>query len=244
MNCRRVEKLIPLYVEGDLASGLADRITSHIEWCGRCNFLADEYRESQDWLHQCEPPMFEEAALTNMKVEVLKQIESTSEGTSLLASLIQHWGRRQILALSTAVLLVLGMVMVYVYQARGTVSRPAPELVRIPPGEEPSAPENEPRLVGGPEKASEARLARRHRAPRRHSIVRSSYVDPMIAESAVAPVEPHGGTEAGDVLPEHHRNAGSPATLRIEIQTSDPNIRIIWFAPKETDSHQTKPVTD
>jgi hypothetical protein len=31
---------------------------------------------------------------------------------------------------------------------------------------------------------------------------------------------------------------------RIEIQTSDPTIRIIWFAPKETESHQNKPATD
>jgi hypothetical protein len=28
----------------------------------------------------------------------------------------------------------------------------------------------------------------------------------------------------------------SPEMLRIEIQTSDPNIRIIWFAPKEVES--------
>jgi len=35
-----------------------------------------------------------------------------------------------------------------------------------------------------------------------------------------------------------------PEMLRIEIQTSDPSIRIIWFAPKETDSQQSRPVTD
>jgi hypothetical protein len=32
--------------------------------------------------------------------------------------------------------------------------------------------------------------------------------------------------------------------LRIEIQTGDPSIRIIWFAPRETDLHQSKPATD
>jgi hypothetical protein len=43
------------------------------------------------------------------------------------------------------------------------------------------------------------------------------------------------------------RNDGevdSRPMLRIEFQTSDPNIRIIWFAPSQTDSHQTKPATE
>jgi hypothetical protein len=33
----------------------------------------------------------------------------------------------------------------------------------------------------------------------------------------------------------------SDGMLRIEIQTVDPNIRIIWFAPKEIDNPQTNP---
>jgi hypothetical protein len=30
--------------------------------------------------------------------------------------------------------------------------------------------------------------------------------------------------------------ANNPEILRIELQTADPNIRIIWFAPKEPNS--------
>ena len=32
--------------------------------------------------------------------------------------------------------------------------------------------------------------------------------------------------------------------LRIEFQTSDPNIRIIWFAPAQTNSRESKAETD
>jgi hypothetical protein len=32
--------------------------------------------------------------------------------------------------------------------------------------------------------------------------------------------------------------------LRIEFQTADPNIRIIWFVPKDAESKGTQPVTD
>jgi hypothetical protein len=102
MNCRRVEKLIPLYVEGDLAPGIADRLTSHLDWCGRCNWLADEYKESQSWLRTSQSPEFDEAFLDNLKAGVLSRIDETSARPSLLASLMQQWSRRQILALSAA----------------------------------------------------------------------------------------------------------------------------------------------
>jgi len=39
-------------------------------------------------------------------------------------------------------------------------------------------------------------------------------------------------------------SSDSKDMLRIEIQTSDPLIRIIWFAPRESDSPPTKPATD
>ncbi len=57
-----------------------------------------------------------------------------------------------------------------------------------------------------------------------------------IAEPIAAPAEQ---TRA---LPDNAN--GSQDMLRIEIQTGDPSIRIIWFAPRETDSHQNKPATD
>ena len=47
------------------------------------------------------------------------------------------------------------------------------------------------------------------------------------------PVEPGGGSNGA---------TGSAERLRIEIQTADPNIRIIWFAPKPTDMDAPKPM--
>jgi hypothetical protein len=46
-----------------------------------------------------------------------------------------------------------------------------------------------------------------------------------------------------DISVRQNSVAGSPddmpEMLRIEIQTSDPNIRIIWFAPKEVEGPKT-----
>ena len=247
MNCRRVEELIPLYVEGDLASGIADRVTSHLDWCGRCNWLADEYKESQNWLHSCEPPEFDEATLNGLKIGVLRRIEETSARPSLMASLMRHWSRRQVFALSAAVVIVFGMVVLYVYQTRAKVSVDIPILVESNPSEETARPD-EHNLAGGSDKAPGAGLNKRHHPSRREATLRASYVNPTLAGRAPVPVGSQGGSpaEPGTALTNstHTSFGDSSAMLRIEIQTSDPNIRIIWFAPKETDSRQTKPATD
>ena len=242
MNCRRVEKLIPLYVEGDLAPGTADRLTSHLDWCGRCNWLADEYRESQGWLRTSEPPEFDEAFLATLKAGVLSRIEETSARPSLLASLMQQWSRRQVLALSAALLIIFGALVFYIYQVRTRANPSVLEAVEPPPNDEMKRP-NERRLATNPGRADGVGL-RKPRHGKSHANTKSRRGNPTIAEqtlerpfmsqthrlkdSATASAEP------AVLLPSS--GDASPEMLRIEIQTSDPNIRIIWFAPKEVES--------
>lgn len=242
MNCRRVEKLMPLYVAGDLASGMAERLASHLEWCGRCNWLADEYRESQSWLRSTEPPEFDDSALKGLKAGVLRRIEETNARPSMLASLVQHWSRRHVFALSAAAVIIFGMAVLYVYQTRAKVSVPSPELVELNPGEETARPDR-PGLLSSTERHQpsdgRAHIGRAH-------IKRRS--DPALAMRAARRDESRASaTSVAAGVPATNTNTGpgaSPVMLRIEMQTSDPNIRIIWFAPKETDPHQTKPATD
>ena len=242
MNCRRVEKLIPLYVEGDLARGTADRLTSHLDWCGRCNWLADEYIESQGWLRTSEPPEFDEAFLDNLKAGVLSRIEETSARPSLLASLMQQWSRRQVLALSAVLLIIFGALVFYIYQVRTRANPSVLEAVEPPPNDETIKP-NEPRLATNPGRADGVGL-RKPLHGKSHANTKSRGGNPTIAEhrfeqpfmsqthrlkdSATASAEP------AVLLPSSGDD--SPEMLRIEIQTSDPNIRIIWFAPKEVES--------
>ena len=242
MNCRRVEKLIPLHVEGDLAPGIADRVSSHLDWCGRCNWLADEYRESQSWLRTIEPPEFDEASLNGLKAGVLRRIEETSARPSLLASLVQQWSRRQVLALSAALFIIFGVLVFYIHQVRTDVKPPVVQTVDQTPNGETIRP-NEPRLATNPGTAAGAGLSKPRHA-KNHANTKSRGGNPTIAEqtferplvsqtnqipaSKTVPVDPTS------TLP----GSGDDSTgmLRIEIQTSDPNIRIIWFAPKEVES--------
>jgi hypothetical protein len=242
MNCRRVGKLIPLYVEGDLASEAADRLAAHLEWCGRCNFLADEYKESQSWLRSSEAPLFDEATLNGLKAGVLRRIAESNAKPSFLASLIQQWGRRQSLALSAAMLIIVGVVVFYIHRVSTNVKQVAIEAVKQPPDEKNQTP-NEPRPAPNPETAPGAGLSgRRNRQVQAKNRMRTESAI-VIKQNIAPPVLSQANTKEHPEDPA--AKSSDPFTgladdsrdmLRIEIQTSDPNIRIIWFAPKEVES--------
>lgn len=244
MNCRRVEKLIPLYVEGDLASGTADLLTSHLAWCGRCNWLADEYKESQSWLRSSEPPEFDEASLKGLKAGVLRRIAETSARPSLLASLVQQWSRRQVFALSAAMLIIFSVVVFYIYQARMSVKPSVVEANRQPDSESP--PSNEPRQTPDTEAATGAGLNKQRHGNNRANLAARTGT-PMVPKQTFEPPfvsQMNWPEESGTVPPKPTDalpgSADDPREmLRIEMQTSDPNIRIIWFAPKEVEGPKT-----
>ena len=241
MNCRRVQKLLPLYAEDDLESSVASRIATHLEWCGRCNWLADDYNESQSWLRSSTPPEFNKALLDGVKNGVLTEIAATRQKPSMLALLAQHWNRRPVLALSAAALMIFGTVVLYVYQG-GVEVNPSREVAKE---ELEGAP-----LPGKTVLATSTKAAPGARSQELHLVSRNRRRVATHLSSLMIPVEkePHILSEVVSQSPQTVTRAGpstgSKETLRIEIQTSDPLIRIIWFAPQETDSHQSKPATD
>jgi len=250
MHCRRVQKLIPLHVDSDLPAGAANRVASHLEWCGACNWLADEYKESQGWLRSHTPPEFDEAALNDFKHGVMNRVAARNAGPSLVASLAQHWTRRPLMALAAGLLIVLGMVALYIYQARAKINTSViAQEAKPPPSNEHASP---PTI--GPEAAPGATLgglsvsqniSHRLRVRDRRQNLTSHAVERTVAAHSNGITEPVAAIEQR--LSSDNANASKDVSqdkLRIEIQTGDPNIRIIWFAPKETDSHQNKPATD
>ena len=248
MNCRRVEKLIPLYVEGDLESHSRERIASHLEWCGRCNWLADEFRESQSWLRATQPPEFDETFLGSFKADALKLIAETNAKPSFLASVIQQWSRRQVLALAGAMMIIVAIVVLYVYQA-GTSSRlhvaettwTTENKVTLPPDSQP-----DPHKTNDTKLAAGAGLKKSQRsAP--HTSIKARAGRPMLSRQTIGSpsstqISRLGSSGSGSFEPPPELSGSgddSPPMLRIEMQTSDPNIRIIWFAPKEVESPTT-----
>ena len=246
MNCRRIEQLLPLYVEGDLKSSLTIQIASHLELCGRCNWLADEFKETQSWLRSHEAPVFDDAFVGDLKRSVLARVAEPGARASLFSSWITNWNRRQLLALAATLLLVVGMLTLYFYQSQ---ARPNSNVVSIVSDSQ-DATKKEDRHLSPKESVTGADLKPKPFAvKRRHSFnshMRAAIATPNLDVRPPRPEEEvvsqansiERVNSSADVVPD------SGDMLRIEIQTSDPNIRIIWFAPKDVDHRPTKPLTD
>jgi len=247
MNCKRIKQLLPLYVGGDLKSSLANRIASHLEWCGRCNWLADDFRESQSWIRSYQSPVFDEAFVGDLKQSVLEGVAETRSRASLLPSWIGQWNRRQVLALSATCFVVAGMLALYVYQSRvklnsAIVSRISNPEASIETKGKPGTVTKE--APGASFKGAQGLVRRRHSFEPRTD-------DVEIASRHLEPPRPGPVEEvpaSANAIEQMDNSSDVPADsrdmLRIEIQTSDPNIRIIWFSPKEVDRQPTKPLTN
>lgn len=252
MNCKRVQKLIPLHVGGDLHTTVADRVESHLEWCGRCNWLADEYKESQRWLHAPQPPAFDETFLDDFKRGVMSRVAETNPRPSLIASLAQQWNRRQILVLAATFVVVLGLISLYFYQSRLKRDLQMTSRLVEQPTRDDLETGKQTQPVPTPEVAPGAGSGKSHLASNGRRHFRSRSAQYVLAEPSVKrtlATQTSGTSEAANALPDQTGAVAGPTNrsrdmLRIEIQTGDPSIRIIWFAPKDTDLHQSKPATD
>jgi hypothetical protein len=254
MNCRRIEELIPLYVGGDLDSDKAGAVASHTLTCAGCNEMVAEYEESQRWLRTYTPPRFDDASLNDMKLSVLREIKGRKSQVTFLNSLAACWTRRLALATSAAFLIIFAALAFYVYQNKAGVAsdgnnmaagggaaqeKQSPEIAPVP--------ENSPGLEAA-KLAPGATFIRRHRrrlagSARRGTVARSlKNKEPLAEPPDMKAVRQAVAGETKDTLTSER--ATSPGVLRIEIQTSDPSIRIIWFSPKETEAHHTKPITE
>jgi hypothetical protein len=245
MNCRRIEQLLPLYAGGDLKSSLATRIASHLEWCGRCNWLADEFKESQSWLRSYESPVFDEAFVGDLKQRVLEGVAEPRSRASVLTSWIGQWNRRQVLALAATCFVVAAMLALYTYQSRVKLDSNIVSKV--------SSREDSPETKGKPvsKPASGASFKAGQVAAKRHHSFKSQTAGSEIASRHLEapPKRPdEGGSAHANAIEQLDNSSDVPADsremLRIEIQTSDPNIRIIWFSPKEVDRQPIKPLTN
>ena len=247
MNCRRIEQLLPLYVGGDLKSSLTAQIGSHLEWCGRCNWLADEFKEGQSWIRLYESPVFDEAFVGDLKRSVLEQVAAQQSRASSLTSWIRQWNRRQVLALAAACFVVAGMLALYLYQSRARFNS---AIVSKAASSEGSAgthvkPDAVTKAAPGASFKAEQVAVKRHHSFNKHTA--GSEIASRQLEAP--PPRPHeGGSAHAKAIEQMDNSTDVPANsrdmLRIEIQTSDPNIRIIWFAPKEVDRQPTKPLTN
>jgi len=241
MRCTHAEKLIPLYASDDLPAREADALRRHLESCENCSRLAAEFEESRDWLRGFSAPQFDEAMLDDMRESVLGEISRVENRSLWLQWIVPNWNLRFAFVTSLALLLFIAMFGLVINRRRppndpksnqADVRQGGAKQAESPPVEAPYG------FANNIEQTASANANRRR--PTRKSIKPRLDEQPQTEDRMVEPdlitqnmdnvepaTDPSSSPDPAITDPDANRDM-----LRIEIQTADPNIRIIWFAPK------------
>jgi hypothetical protein len=259
MNCQRAAEFLPLHAAGDLEGRHANEVASHIIACGDCRRLAEELRESRALLVEAfETPGFGAEFYAGIRSSVLEQITRDREPStpSFVAAL---FGRR--LAYATAFAVALLALALALQPFRGGVRETPQELAQgqqnanAPKQDRQKELKSSPQPNAAVENEPTPKLIYMAASPRRESTRRDTpdrQREPMptpvmrVDESAmIAQVTPSSVNDAHEASESASPARGSARSMnataasevsRIEIQTADPNIRIIWLAPQKSEA--------
>ncbi len=250
MRCTHAEKLIPLFAGDDLSARQAVALRRHLESCANCRRLAAEFEESRNWLRGFAAPQFDDAMLDGMRDSVLRDIGRVENHSRWF-----HWVVPRLnlqFATSMAVLFLIALLAAYAY--RGKQPRKDPDRENVAKENPGGAPK------GGLQRNDEGPKLVPSPVPTQHPLrkhIRRIIKQPSIrlaqpSDKAIAQALPHSPPIRVEPIVELPLSGAGPKTnavfdremTRIEFQTADPNIRIIWLTPKDSDSSSTKPNTN
>lgn len=260
MNCERAAAFLPLHAAGDLEAARAREVASHLTACEGCRRLAAEISESRALLVEAfETPEFGAEFYSGIRSSVLEKISRDREPPtpSFVAAL---FGRRAAYATAFAVaLFVLALALqhfrVGVRETTQEFAHKTPQSVDAPKqaqqGDAVLSPQTDDMKSRTTPQRAEVAASSRRGTTRRDALDRRREPMPtpvmrdderaMIAQ--VTPSSVNGSREASESAPPANSAssasttaAAAPEVARIEIQTADPNIRIIWLAPQKSEA--------
>lgn len=215
MSCGDYEGLIALRVGGDLPREDEGRLDGHLAGCSACRQFAQELQECQNALMRWRSEVPDSDLMENVRRNVLARIEEGQEA-------IGRW-RLQLPIFRLPLRFAAGIAIATLLVGSLWLTRH-----RRPPGREVQLPSRQsaasPSLgVPGPRRETQTRvIAQAQTAPKR-----------KVRLTASAPGDSRAGQpEPVDIM---EKLDTSLQPLRIELQTADPNIRIIWFVPKRSE---------
>lgn len=241
MNCTGIEKLLPLYVEGDLSGPEAGRVGSHLSSCDDCRAIAEEFAVSQERLRNFDVPEFGAEFYEQLRGAVMREISSKPAARpAIFQTLRAFFTLRPALAASLATLMLFCALSLAIYRS---LVKDEPGFADIEvslgnPTDMPSVDKARPvnNKVGskgaGPQSYPARDASRRRRlvqdgVPPRASSTRIVDSTGSNAEQKQQAVRQSGGVSTDE--------ASRQVVARMDIQTSDPNIRIIWLGRKASE---------
>lgn len=222
MNCERVDTLIALHVERDLHPREAAAVQRHLSQCLTCRRTAEGYRQSQAWLKgHAHTPALRGETLDKVRRTVWQRIEADAAGPRWWRWLDRYWISLRVWSGRPPVLMFAAFVLVI-----GTAA-----LFRAGVVDTPSALHHEQAPTLAPARAQATVEGQKTEAPVTALMPdeEPSMFDP---ERLLAQAEFDEAAESdGETIEEPGTNRNR---MRIELQTRDPDVRIIWFSPQDT----------
>jgi anti-sigma factor RsiW len=217
MKCKNVEPLLSLYVGGDLEDEDSQLVAAHLQSCTQCSLTADEYASTSQLLQQYEPPRFSDEVYAGIREDVLNEINRETHAPmwpgvfpqlfAALTPLRMRW-------ITAALLLAISVIALY-FSRRLSRQLPNDQQIVVLTRD----PNQAVRSGSRNESGAEVHIAKTHRRITRKREANAGIVATNLSRELdrTTKVDPQPSSSA-------------PAPMRVEIQTSDRNIRIIWLS--------------
>jgi anti-sigma factor RsiW len=211
VNCTRIAQWLPLYASADLPAPQQAQVRAHLAQCESCSVAVAEFAAARAWL-QCEAvPEFDEAFFAELRYAVRQELAAQPVRSTWLR---WRWLKPGAVA---AALLLLTIFSLRLFQTKGV---PRTDIVNSPAL--PQLPDAVRKLmplthVFAQTQKSRGPLRKQGNALRIKQEEKTAVVAATAAQ-LTKPASPNGAETIAE-----------PLMSRIEIQTADPNIRIIWL---------------
>jgi hypothetical protein len=243
MNCTQIEELLPLYVSADLAAHETERVRQHLAACASCRESAAAWAESQAWLQTAPLPNFSEDFLAGIRASVQAEIVTLKAKPNWWQRLTLGLAWRPLVAVSCLLLVILGWALYRQLNqplgqtpreiADGKETQPQLAAPQVLPDTNHVAQTGNPNGASAPKGTQPERRSKGRKLPTPGPVQLKEQLRNDLAANLAAGTTGSQPAGPADALAE-------PEMTRIEFQTADPNIRIIWFAPKLTGTTDTK----
>ena len=242
MNCKNVEPLLSLYVGRDLEEEPSRLVAAHLQSCTECTVAADEYAGARQLLHAYEPPFFSDGIYDGIRKRVLNEIKRESHASvspGIFSRLFLALGQRRIGWITATLMFAISVSGLYLSRNR-LPQRPNDPEVLIRTGELIQVGSGDVRSENSDESADSSSFSNK---------------GPVHVDTTRRPISGKSSANAGTVATNRSRkldktmkadastndrvvqrvvgvsqSTSAPAPLRVEMQTSDRNIRIIWLS--------------
>jgi hypothetical protein len=231
MNCNEVEGLMPLYAGGDLENPRKrDAFHAHLLKCDTCRRSAEEWASSQSLIRVFDAPTFDADFFDSIRSHVRNEIAAWP-ARSALSALVAQIFRPKLIAYASAIALVVAIGALTLRSVTKTSTRVDMAIgsgiafVREYHDWTPASPHK---------RRAYPAVAVEHKSKSGRQVTKRKVPVTNVPEMQASRTGGDSRTNI-DARGIDGRSTDVASTLvRIEFQTRDPNVRIIWLKPQRT----------